>query len=56
MGADPDKVDGTGRAGRIVELVNQQEVTTHMAFPVVRPWAFQGVIPPFGTEGSIVCN
>ena len=54
MGAGPDKVDRTGRPGRIIELVNQQEVATHMAFPVVRPCAFEGVIPPFGTEGSVV--
>jgi len=36
MGADSDKVDRTAKAGRIIDLINQQEVAAHMAFPVVR--------------------
>jgi len=39
-----------------VKLVNQQEVATDMALPVVTPVAFQWMIPPLGSKGSIACN
>ena len=51
-----DEVDCTAWADRIIDLINQQEVAAYMAFPVVRPYTFQRVILPFGTERGFVCD
>jgi hypothetical protein len=47
VGARPHKVDQLG-----LNLVNQQKIASDVAFPVIGPCAFQGVIQPLGAEGS----
>lgn len=39
-----------------LHLIDQQEVTADMAFPVIGPVALQGVVQPFGAKGRIVGN
>ena len=36
------------------ELVDQQEVATDVAFAMVGPVAFEGVVEPFGTQRALV--
>ena len=54
MGADPGKIDGTARPVRVGEAIDQEEITTDVAFPVARPRASERVIPPFGTERRLI--
>ena len=54
VGADPSKLDGAAWPIRGVDAINQKEVTADMAFPVGRRWAFERVIPSFGTARRIV--
>ena len=54
MGADPGKIDGTARPVRVVEAIDQEEITTDVAFPVARPRASERVIPPVGTERRLI--
>ena len=54
VGARADEDDHAARAGRFVEPVDQQEIAADMAFAMVRPPAFQGMVPPFGPERRVV--
>jgi len=39
-----------------LNLVDQQEVTANVAFPMVGPVAFERMVQPFGAKGAIVGN
>ena len=56
MGADTGEINRTAGTVCVVNAIDQQKVAAHMAFPMVRPCAFQRMIFPFGTERGIVCN
>jgi hypothetical protein len=48
---------GTNEVDRIaLDLIDQQEITTHMAFPVVGPVAPEGVVQPLGAQRCIVSD
>lgn len=54
MGAGANKNDGAAFSRRIIQLVDQQEVTADVAFPVSGPFAFQRVIKPLRTQGRVL--
>lgn len=46
---------GANEVDRIaLDLIDLQEITTHMAFPMVGPVAPEGVVQPLGTQWCIV--
>ncbi len=51
-----DEVGGAPRPRRIIDLIDQKEIATDMAFAVMRASAFQSVVPPFGTERGLVSS
>lgn len=53
MRSGPHENDNTRLAGRL-ELVDEQEITTNVAFAMAGPVALEGVIEPFGRQRCIV--
>ncbi len=56
MGTRADEYDGAAWASRLFEPVDQKKVSADMTFPVFRPLASQGMIPPFRSERRIVLH
>ena len=56
MGASADEVDGAARLRRIIDLVDEKKSPAEKAFPVIRPPAFQRVVPPIGTGRGLVVD
>lgn len=54
MGSSADENERPAFPDRLVQLIDQQEVATDMAFSVAGPVPFEGVIKPFRPKRIIV--